>query len=294
MPERRSTDHANEVAQLVKRYRADGFVHARGMLTRAEVDTFRVAVGEAVSVRTRNDGRPLDVRSPYEQSFRQCISIWHDFPDVRPLTFHPKIAGLAAKLLGCDTVRLWHDQALFKEAGGGETEAHQDHAYWPVAEPDLVTAWIPLVDVDEENGCMGYVPGTQGSAREYIDIFKSPGAGKAFEARHRPAVFMPARAGDVIFHAARTVHMAKANRSARTREVHTAVYFRDGCTCGPIDDGPTRERNATRPGEPIVGPASPIAWPIAEGRYPAPPPPPKKLDEAYRRYVEIGVAPEPK
>lgn len=289
-PSRQSLE---ESTRSVARYNADGFVHARGVLARAEVDVFLRAVGDAVAARTRNDGRPLAARSPYEQSARQCISIWEDFPEVRPVTFHPKIVALAAQLLETNTVRLWHDQALFKEAGGRETEAHQDYAYWPVAEPDLVTAWIPLVDVGEESGCMGYVPGTQASPREFVDIFRTPGAGKAYESRHTPAVFVPARAGDVIFHAARTVHMAKANRSSHTRAVHTVVYFRDGCTRSDVGADLPADRNGTKPGEPIVGPATPIVWPMVEGRYPPPPPPlaPEAFGDAYRGFVKIGLVP---
>jgi hypothetical protein len=278
----------DEHGELLERYRKDGFVAVRGLVERGEIEALRPAVDEAVATRIRNDPRPFTARSPYEQAFRQCISIWEDFPAVRPLTFHPKIAGFAARLLGVDKVRLWHDQALYKEPGGRETEAHQDHAYWPVAEPDLITAWIPLVDVDEESGCMGYVPGTQASPLEYVDIFLTPGAGHAFAARHEAPVFLPARVGDVIYHAARTVHMAKANRSPRTRAVHTVVYFRDGCTCSPgVSDHPT-DRNGTKIGQPINGPATPIAWPLPPGFYPPPAPWPERA-EVPEHFIRTGV-----
>ncbi len=156
---------------LIARYRRDGFVHVPALLSLAEVARFRSAVDEAVATRQRDDHRALAERTPYEQSFIQCTYLWEDFPVVRALTFHPKIAGLAADLLGAPTIRIWHDQALYKEAGGRETDAHQDHAYWPIAQADAITAWIPLIDVDKVNGCMGYVAGTQNGDCEFIDIF---------------------------------------------------------------------------------------------------------------------------
>ena len=85
--------------------------------------------------------------------------------------------------MGAQRVRLWHDQALYKEAGGRETEAHQDQPYWPIAELDTITAWIPLIEVDDETGCMGYVPGSHRGEAQFVDIFSSPGAGKALVAR---------------------------------------------------------------------------------------------------------------
>ena len=260
-----------EYADLIEQYRKDGFVVARRLLDPAEIDAFRTAVDEAVARRTRNDKRRFDEKSPYGQSFLQCLFLWEDSPAVRPLNFHPKIAGLAAGLLGAERVRLWHDQALYKEAGGRETEAHQDYGYWPVNEPDLVTAWIPLVDVDSENGCMGYVAGTQNSEREFVDIFTVPGAGRAYAEKYPPPRYIPASRGDVIFHAAKTVHMAMPNRSKRTRAVHTVVYFRDGCTRAATGSDIAVDRNGTKPGERIVGPATPIAWPLPDGQLPSPP-----------------------
>ena len=40
-----------------------------------------------------------------------------------------------------------------------------------------LTAWTPLVEVDDETGCMGYCPGSQTSKAEYVNIFTEPGSG---------------------------------------------------------------------------------------------------------------------
>ena len=111
----------------VEAFRRDGFFHAQGILDPAEIARLGEAVDHAVAVRTRHDGRPLGERTPFEQSFTMCQYLWEDFPQVGELTFHPAVAGLAATLIGAERVRLWHDQALYKEAGGRETEMHQDH-----------------------------------------------------------------------------------------------------------------------------------------------------------------------
>src|SRR4029079_16461636 len=108
-----------------------------------ELEHYEPLVTDAVARRKR-DAPPLADRSPYAQSFHQCINLWEDYPVVRPLTFHPRLGQAAAELLGVDRIRLWHDQALYKEAGGRETDAHQDHGYWPIRETDTITAWIPF------------------------------------------------------------------------------------------------------------------------------------------------------
>jgi len=285
-----------DLADLVAAFRRDGYVHAPAVLTPAEVARHLAAVDDAVAVRKRNDKRTLGEKTPYEQSFIQCEYLWEDFAGVRELAFEPKVAGLAAALLDAAGVRIWHDQALYKEPGGRETDAHQDHAYWPIAELDAITAWMPLVDVDETIGCMGYVAGTQAGDCDYIDIFRDPGSGKRLEEKYQdnPPRFTPARAGDVIFHQARTVHMARANRSERMRRVYTCIYFRDGCTRSATPaHHPSVDRDRIAVGAAIAGRATPIAWPLPGGRLPEPAPWPPLEDRFYRRAVEFGVLPGP-
>jgi ectoine hydroxylase-related dioxygenase (phytanoyl-CoA dioxygenase family) len=169
-------------------------------------------------------------------------------------------------------VRLWHDQALYKEPGGLETDAHQDHAYWPIAETDAITAWIPLTEIDDAIGCMGYVPGSHLGDVTFVDIFRKPGSGAELVARQTTEpVFVHCKPGDVIFHHARTVHLAKPNTSDRMRRVYTAIYFKDGCTRDNARPHPSLDRDRIAVGAPIDGAATPVVWPLEAG-YPTPGP----------------------
>jgi ectoine hydroxylase-related dioxygenase (phytanoyl-CoA dioxygenase family) len=141
-------------------FQRDGFVVIPDVLSDRELSGFGRSVDAAVAARTRHDQRTLAEKTRYEQSFQQCINLWEDHLDVRPLTFHPRIGAAAAALLRVAAVRLWHDQALYKEAGGRATDAHQDQGYWPIAETDTVTAWVPFDGSTFESGAMGYVPGS--------------------------------------------------------------------------------------------------------------------------------------
>ncbi len=164
--------------QLVEDFRRDGFVVVPGLLSADERRLYGSAVDEAVASRSKHDTRALAEKSRYEQSFIQCQSLWEDCPDVRPLTFHPRLAETAARLLGVDAVRLWHDQALYKEPGGRDTDPHQDHPYWPIVETNTITAWIPFDGSTLESGAMGYLPGSHRlGVREFVNIFAKTGGG---------------------------------------------------------------------------------------------------------------------
>jgi ectoine hydroxylase-related dioxygenase (phytanoyl-CoA dioxygenase family) len=276
--------------QLVDDFRRDGFAVVPRLLSADERRRYGAAVDEAVGRRSRDDTRALAEKSRYEQSFIQCQNLWEDSEDVRPLTFHPLLAETAARLLGVGAVRLWHDQALYKEPGGRETDAHQDHAYWPIAEADTITAWIPLTEIDDDTGCMGYVPGSHLGDVEFVDIFSKPGSGAGLVAKQAAEpVWVPCKPGDVIFHHGRTVHLAKPNRSERMRRVYTGIYFKDGCTRGTNRPHPSVDRDGIAVGGFIDGLATPVIWPLAGVDYPTPGPWPDNPRLKVLRH--IGVVP---
>ena len=107
-----------DVAARAEQFARDGFVHVPGLLSADEIARYGAVADTAVADRKSHDTRALADKTPYEQSFVQCQYLWEDCPALRPLTFHPRIDQMAAALIGAERVRLWHDQALFKEAGG--------------------------------------------------------------------------------------------------------------------------------------------------------------------------------
>jgi ectoine hydroxylase-related dioxygenase (phytanoyl-CoA dioxygenase family) len=278
--------------ELIERFEADGYVVVPGLLTDDELRDYQVAVREAVAKRKANDTRTLAERTVYEQSFLQCQNLWEDFPAVRPLTFHPRLAQVAAELLGAPAVRLFHDQALFKEPGGRETDPHQDLPYWPMEQPDAATAWVPFEGSTLTSGCMGYVPGSHKlGIRKFVNIFRDSPDAIAEQARELmpvEPVYVEVPRGSVAYHHGLTAHLARPNESDRTREVHTVIYFRDGCTRAPDHRHPAVDRAGIAVGAPIGSDVTPVAWPRELGDLPEPPPPPDGVPSGLRR---LGILP---
>ena len=79
--------------ELVDSFRRDGFVRVPGLVDPGELERFGAVIDAAVRARTAADARKLEEKSPYEQSFLQCINLWEDAPAMRGLTFHPRICG---------------------------------------------------------------------------------------------------------------------------------------------------------------------------------------------------------
>ena len=229
-----------KLAQDVK-YAADviaqkGHVTLRRVAGEGELSIYRRAIGEAVD-RLSIEKRDLENRDTYGKAFLQITNLWTKDEAVKRFVFEKRFAQIAADLLGVAKVRLYHDQALFKEPGGGHTPWHQDKFYWPLDTDKMITMWMPLVDIDEEMGVIRFASGshTRGAvdnveiSDESEEIFGRYLAENAFPIEGPRSM----KAGDATFHLGWTVHSAGANRSAKMREVMTVIYFADGARVTP-------------------------------------------------------------
>lgn len=244
-----------------------GFVVTEDVFEPAEVERFGAAVDQQVAARTRGDQRALQDKTTYEQSFIQCMRLWETCPIVRELSCDARLAGIAAQLLGAESILMWQDQALYKEAGGRETTPHQDQPFWPIGEAPLVSAWIPFDDIEPDGGAMAYVPGSHkaGGLRvvdithrsEPYEILKDPALDGA-----EPVIVTP-RAGAVVWHHGFTVHQAAANNLGRTRRAFTVVYLANGFRRARNWPNFPLDRAGVQEGELMQGEGMPQVWPPA-------------------------------
>jgi ectoine hydroxylase-related dioxygenase (phytanoyl-CoA dioxygenase family) len=261
-----SSDHAlrpEETAAFLR----DGHVRVRGLAAREEVEAYRPAIREvldAVAAGHETQGRIDD----YNDLFTQVTNAWRLDERVRRFVFARRFARVAAGLLGVRGVRLYHDQALFKEPGGRPTPWHRDQFYWPLDTGDTITMWMALVDVSVEMGPMTFASGSHRAG----DVPGLPIGAEADEvlARYVAAKGFPLSgealgAGDATFHSGRTLHSARPNLSSARREVMTVIYFADGARLRAAEN-PFQEADARvflpglEPGDPAASDLNPLLW----------------------------------
>ena len=278
---------------LKKRFNDEGFVVVRDVFETSEIEFYREVVKEAIKERKQFDERALEDKSEYEKSFTQCQNLWEDYIDIRKLTFDQRICKIASELLDVDAIRLWHDQALVKESGGRETDPHHDQPYWPIKEAKTITAWIPLCDVDETNGQLGFYPGSHKLAdKKFIDIFSGKVNEKEFletsNLKSDEISYQELKAGDVSFHHGLTFHRAKPNLSNKDRIVHTAIFFADGSTRGDDKFHFSVDRPEIKVGQKIESDVTPLAYPIRD----LPSRPVQGISDDFIGYKMLGLLPK--
>jgi ectoine hydroxylase-related dioxygenase (phytanoyl-CoA dioxygenase family) len=217
-------------------YNESGFVKIENVVEKDFLPEVRKIIQASVLLRKGKDERELKDKSQYEQSLLQCGFLCWDFPAMKEFVFAKRFAGIVRDLMKVDHIRLWHDQALFKEPGGRITDAHQDCSYWPIAEPQFsATMWLALTDVPVEKGCLYFYPQTNDqNLKEYVDIFKNPHQPNHLNDKEK--IFVPLKAGEATFHSGLTFHGAGNNQTNEMREAMTIIYIKDGVTFDASDN----------------------------------------------------------
>ena len=128
--------HLNEPSpavtpEIVQEYEREGHVCIRGLIDAETVLNYRPLI-EEISESWRYEKRPIEERETYGKAFLQVHNVWQQRMLCKEIVFAKRFAHAASRLLGVESVRIYHDQTLFKEPGGGHTPWHQDQTYWPL------------------------------------------------------------------------------------------------------------------------------------------------------------------
>lgn len=211
-------------------YRENGHMFLKQVASPEEIAAYRPPIRELVQRLNKHD-KPLHERDTYGKAFIQVGNLWVHDETVRRFILAHRFAKIAAELMGVDGVRIYHDQALFKEPGGGHTPWHQDQIYWPLDTADTITLWMPLVPISEEVGSMTFASGSHhlGHVSRLLISDESHKTLKQYiEHKQMKTVNYGAMAaGDATFHAGWTLHSAPGNPTDTMREVMTIIYFAD-------------------------------------------------------------------
>jgi ectoine hydroxylase-related dioxygenase (phytanoyl-CoA dioxygenase family) len=217
-------------AGAIEYFRAEGYVKLKKLFSPELLKFYGEAITRQV-VRLNTLTKPMAARSTYERAFLQVMNLWTKDEICRQFSFGRRLARVAAQLMGVKGVRIYHDQALYKEAGGGFTPWHADQYYWPLSNDNTCTAWVPLQTTPLEMGPLAFAARShrlrfgrdleisdesEARIREMLGAEKFTYLEEAYEL------------GEISFHSGWTFHRAGGNSSPQARAVMTVIYMEDG------------------------------------------------------------------
>ncbi len=213
----------------VDAYRTNGFLVVENVFDEPTLDRLRKVVAELVAgaadVAGHNDVYDLEPSHTPEQPRVRRIKTphkWH--PIFWELAKHPKLTSILRSLLG-PNVRLHGSKLNMKLPHcGAAVEWHQDWAFYPHTNDDILAVGVMLDDVEEDNGPLLTLPGTHRTDKIW-DHHQDGRFCGAMDPNATPdldysqAVACTGKAGSCSFHHVRLVHGSAQNSSDKPRQL---------------------------------------------------------------------------
>ena len=211
----------------------DGYLALPGFLNEAELGELHAqlarVIAEVVPTLPREQVYYEDKSDP--TSLKQIQQLFTHDPYFESLFFKSRFEHVAETLLN-GPVEGKNMQYFNKPPRIGKpTPPHQDGYYFMLEPCEAATMWLALDEVDEENGCVRYVRGsnhlgmrphgrtqTLGFSQGVIDYGRDEDLANE--------IAFPASPGDLLVHQAMTIHRADGNTSdTRTRRALGFIYY---------------------------------------------------------------------
>ena len=214
-------------ADQIDFYQKNRFIKLKEVLNQESNTFFNEVIADQVALMNQEQTALAD-RSTYGKAFLQLFNLWLENPLIKELVFSKRIAQIATALMETDGVRLYHDQALFKESGGGITPWHADQYYWPLETDKTITAWIPLQETLLPMGPLEFSAGShvivEGRELEIGDKSEEL-IDKKLRVTDFKHVVEAFDLGEISFHSGWVFHKAGANTTDEMRKVMTIIYM---------------------------------------------------------------------
>lgn len=255
-------------AEQIMFYKKNRYIKIKNVFSPELIAFYNTKIS-AVVEQLNTQKTPLQERDTYGKAFLQLFNLWQESEAVKSFCFSKRLAKIAADLMEVEGVRMYHDQALFKEAHGGITPWHADQYYWPLATDKTITAWIPLQATPLHMGPLEFSAGSH-QIVEGRDLAISDESEDFIDKKLRVSDFEkvvePFDLGEVSFHSGWIFHRAGANQTNTTRKVMTIIYMdKKMCLKAPENEGQQKDWDTWCPGASINAvidtPLNPVLYP---------------------------------
>lgn len=222
--------HPHVAGELAER----GWSIIRGMLNPSEVEMLKAAFQSKIDRAERTSSEILYTHSEVPSESPGMSNLMTQWMNPHRSDGEGSTRGLASCIkqaidsLFDEEPVLFQDFLMMKEPGHSPFEWHQDYPFWPIDSPQGVVVWIPVQDVNSENGGLGFA---DGSHRLGLGPSVNLHTGKPQQSSNGQipaglvAVTPDLKAGDAAIFTSLTWHRSDVNSSTEPRMAWSSIWL---------------------------------------------------------------------
>eukprot|EP00924_Labyrinthula_sp_SR-Ha-C_P014129 snap_masked-scaffold_77-processed-gene-0.31-mRNA-1 protein AED:0.16 eAED:0.18 QI:0/-1/0/1/-1/1/1/0/282 len=228
---------AEEMNQLRKQYQLNGFCMIKDLFSHDVISNIRSELQLIISGDFPTGKAPDKVPTPpkttkQKRTVQQYVNIWKASEAFKQVVHSRVLSKIIHQLNIFDedfsSVTVAQDQLWMKPPNSYPLTFHRDTPYLQFIPQKVVTAWIPLHNIDEAQGPIEYIKGSHlwegdsrnGSMKNFFD------KGKLRESKDK-VIMKNMKVGDVAIHNGNTWHGSGKNISDTVR-IGLGVHFIPG------------------------------------------------------------------
>ncbi|MED5416984.1 MAG: phytanoyl-CoA dioxygenase family protein [Candidatus Latescibacterota bacterium] len=215
----------------VDHYHENGYLGVEGVFTPSEVAELQRVTDEFVEksreVTEHTDMYDLEPdHTPEMPKLRRLKSPVAAHPVYEDALRNDKVLDIVSQLVGTEAVPYNGNKLNMKSGGfGSPVEWHQDWAFYPHTNDDLLAVGICIDEMTEENGCLLVMPGShKGPILDHHQDGHFVGAVTDPDFDDSAAAKVELAAGGISIHHVRALHGSLPNRSSHPRRLLLFQY----------------------------------------------------------------------
>ncbi len=221
-----------KIDKLKEYFKRDGYIFIPGFLNETEVKQIEDKIKEYIIhvVPKMSSSHVFYEDKSDKNSLKQLQDLQIYDPFFSEILYNSRFEEIAKMLLEVKVIGKTIEYFNKPPKIGKPTPPHQDGYYFNLKPPQAITMWMALENVDLENGCLRYIPGSHLTGMRQHGRSQTIGFSQGItdyndQDRMNEEVF-PVKPGDLLIHHSLTIHRADGNKSnTRSRKAIGLIYF---------------------------------------------------------------------
>jgi ectoine hydroxylase-related dioxygenase (phytanoyl-CoA dioxygenase family) len=210
-----------------KQYRDDGYFVLDGVIPDAELETLRAECSELIKQQDAEmDRLRTDTLNLSRRNSRYFVFLaYKTRPQLGEFIFSDMMAEVCRATIGDNAMLFWEQFVVKGIEKGSEFAWHQDSGYVDYPHKVYVNGWVPLDDVNEENGTIYILPYSRAGTKEKVVHKPLPNSNDRVGYFGKdPGIAIICRAGSIVVFSSTTFHRSGANQTHKMRRAYAMQY----------------------------------------------------------------------